>query len=316
VKSINPAFTLPRCFNLKTIITGVCGVVLLTSCKGSESDKGGKFDGAGAMAYAKAQLDFGPRIPGTVGAQKAGDWIVEQMKARADTVIVQTWTHTTQDGKQLPMRNILARFNPAATDRILYITHWDTRPLSDGSDNLGDRQLPVPGANDGASGVALFVALGDALKKVPPPQGVDLLFVDGEDYGQFDAKLADVLIGSTYFASHPPEPGYKPIFGVLWDMIGDKDLAIKKEGYSVAQAPEVVDRVWSKAAELGFGKYFLDEDQGPVTDDHVPFLKAGMRVIDVIDLDYPDHHRPTDTIDKISAKSLSIIGEVAEALLR
>jgi Zn-dependent M28 family amino/carboxypeptidase len=290
-------------------------LVVLSACRGKETGAG-KFDGEAAMRYAKAQLDFGPRIPGTTGAQRAGDWIVDQMKQRADTVMIQTWTHVTQDGKQLPMRNILARFNPKATDRILYVTHWDTRPVSDGSDNLGERQLPVPGANDGASGVGLFVALADALKKVPPTSGVDLLFVDGEDYGQFDEKLADVLIGSAYFAKNPPDSGYRPIFGVLWDMIGDKDLQIKKEGYSVQQAPEVVDRVWSKAAELGYKDIFVDENQGAITDDHVPLLQAGFRVIDVIDLDYPYHHRPSDTIDKISARSLSIVGEVAESLLR
>lgn len=290
-------------------------LVVVSACRGKET-KGGKFDGDAAMRYAKAQLDFGPRIPGTTGAQRAGDWIVDQMKQRADTVMIQTWTHVTQDGKQLPMRNILARFNPKATDRILYVTHWDTRPVSDGSENLGERQLPVPGANDGASGVGLFIALGDALKKVPPTSGVDLLFVDGEDYGQFDDKLADVLIGSTYFAKNPPDSGYRPIFGVLWDMIGDKDLQIKKEGYSMQQAPEVVERVWSKAAELGYKDIFVDEGQGAITDDHVPLLEAGYRVIDVIDLDYPYHHRPSDTIDKISAHSLSIVGEVAEALLR
>lgn len=238
------------------------------------------------------------------------------MRKRADTVIVQEWTHVTQDGKQLPMRNILARFNPAATDRILYVTHWDTRPTSDGSGNLGERQLPVPGANDGASGVGLFVALGDALKKNPTTTGVDLLFVDGEDYGAFDEKLADVLIGSAYFAKNPPDSASRPIFGVLWDMIGDRDLVIRKEGWSVQRAPEVVERVWAKAAELGHDRVFVQAEQGPVTDDHLPLLDAGFRVIDVIDLDYPDHHRPSDTFDKISARSLSIVGEVAEALLR
>ena len=290
-------------------------LVVVSACRGKET-KAGKFDGDAAMRYAKAQLDFGPRIPGTTGAQRAGDWIVDQMKQRADTVMIQTWTHVTQDGKQLPMRNILARFNPKATDRILYVTHWDTRPVSDGSENLGERQLPVPGANDGASGVGLFVALADALKQVPPASGVDLLFVDGEDYGQFDDKLADVLIGSAYFAKNPPDSAYRPIFGVLWDMIGDKDLQIKKEGYSVQQAPEVVERVWSKAAELGHKDIFVDENQGAITDDHVPLLQAGFRVIDVIDLDYPYHHRPSDTLDKISARSLSIVGDVAESLLR
>lgn len=291
------------------------GLLAIVSCRGKEP-KGGKFDGESALRYAKTQVDFGPRIPGTPGAQRAGDWIISEMKQRADTVMVQTWTHVTQDGKRLPMRNILARFNPAATDRVLYVTHWDTRPSSDGAENLGERQLPVPGANDGASGVGLFLALGDALKKNPTSTGVDLLFVDGEDYGAFDDKLADVLIGSKYFAAHPPDSAYRPMFGILWDMIGDKDLGIRKEGYSVQQAPEVVDRVWSKAAELGHDRIFLPVEQGAITDDHVPLLQAGYRVIDVIDLDYPYHHRPTDTIDKISARSLSIVGEVAEALLR
>jgi peptidase M28-like protein len=307
--------SLNRNFSFSRALATTLVVVTFIGCRGKEP-KAGKFDGESAMRYAKAQLDFGPRIPGTEGAKRAGDWIIAEMKQRADTVIVQEWTHVTQDGKQLPMRNILARFNPAATDRILYVTHWDTRPTSDGSQNLGERQLPVPGANDGASGVGLFVALGDALKKDPAASGVDLLFVDGEDYGAFDGELADVLIGSAYFAKHPPDSAYRPIFGVLWDMIGDRDLTIKKEGFSVQRAPEVVERVWAKAAELGHDRIFLPVEQGPITDDHLPLLEAGYRVIDVIDIDYPDHHRPSDTFDKISARSLSIVGEVAEALLR
>jgi len=298
--------------------TSVCclSALLIGAAACERAPEAGNFAGDAALGYARAQFDFGPRVPGTAGAQRAGDWIIEQMRSRADTVIVQSWTHVTQDGKQLPMRNILARYNPAATERILYVTHWDTRPVSDEAENLGERQLPVPGANDGASGVGLFVALADALKQVPPTVGVDLLFVDGEDYGTFDEDLADVLIGSSYFAKHPPDSAYRPIFGVVWDMIGDADLLIKKEGYSVQGAPEVVDRVWKKAAELGHGDVFVSDSWGPITDDHVPFLREGLRVIDVLDIAYPYHHRPTDTMDKISARSLSIVGEVAEALLR
>jgi len=115
----------------------------------------------------------------------------------------------------------------------------------------------------------------------------------------------------------PPSPGYRPIFGVLWDMIGQRDLLIKKEPNSVAQAPEVVRRVWDTAKELGHDDMFVDQETAyPITDDHIPLLKAGLRVIDVIDIEYPYHHRSSDTIDKISAKSLSIVGDVAEALLR
>lgn len=290
-------------------------LLLLAACERG-GPRPGKFDGESALRYAKAQLDFGTRVPGTAGAQRGGDWIVARMRERADTVIVQSWEQTLSDGRKLTLRNVLARFRPDLPDRVLYLTHWDTRPMSDGAEDPAQRKLPMPGANDGASGVGLLVALGDALKKTPPAVGVDLLFVDGEDYGDFGSNK-DVLMGSTYFAAHLPTPTYRPIFGVLFDMIGDKDLRIKQEQNSVSQAPEVVRRVWTQAAELGHEDVFVEESTGyPITDDHIPLLQAGLRVIDVIDLDYPYHHRPGDTLDKISARSLSIVGEVAEALVR
>ena len=289
--------------------------LLLSGCERG-GPHAGKFDGESAIRYAKAQVDFGTRVPGTPAAQKAGDWIVEQMRRRADTVMVQAWTQKLSDGRELPLRNILARFRPNLPDRVLYLTHWDTRPVSDGETDPARKNLPMPGANDGASGVGLFVALADALKKKPPAVGVDLLFVDGEDYGSFDA-MTDVLMGSTYFASHLPSPTYRPIFGVLWDMIGDKDLQIKEEVNSVEQAPEVVRKVWDTAKDLGHDDVFVvTQTPYAITDDHIPLLKAGLRVIDVIDLDYCCHHKATDTMDKISAKSLSIVGDVAEALVR
>jgi glutaminyl-peptide cyclotransferase len=273
------------------------------------------FSGTAAYDYAKAQVAFGPRVPGTSAAKQAGDWIIRQMRARADTVIVQSFTHTTADGKKLPLRNILARFRPELTERVLYVTHWDSRPVSESATTEAEKKMPVPGANDGASGVGLFVALGDVLKKTKPNVGVDLLFTDGEDYGQFGPPEVDVLIGSKYFAEHPPSPGYKPLYGVLWDMIGDKDLRIPYEMNSFQQAPEVVSRVWQTAADMGYGDIFVQESGGLVVDDHIPLLNSGMRVIDVIDLDYPPHHTPQDTMDKISAKSLATVGDVATALV-
>jgi Zn-dependent M28 family amino/carboxypeptidase len=273
------------------------------------------FSGASAYDYAKAQFDFGPRVPGTPAAKKAGDWIINQMRARADTVIVQSFTYTTADGKKLQLRNILARFRPELKERVLYLTHWDSRPISESATTEAERKLPVPGANDGASGVGMFVALADVLKKNKPNVGVDLLFTDGEDYGQFGPPEVDVLIGARYFATHLPSPDYKPLYGVLWDMIGDKDLRIPYEMISFQRAPEVVARVWQTAADLGYSNTFVQESGGEVIDDHVPLLDAGLRVIDVIDLTYPPHHTPHDTMDKISAKSLAIVGDVATALV-
>lgn len=298
---------------------------LVAGCKGDANGGSGAqrsagatatgFNGSAAYNYAKAQVDFGPRVPGSPAAKQAGDWIIRQMRARADTVIVQAFTYTTADRKKLPLRNILARFRPELSERVLYITHWDSRPISESAATEAEKKMPVPGANDGASGVGMFVALGDVLKKTKPNVGVDLLFTDGEDYGQFGPPEVDVLIGAKYFATHLPSPNYKPLYGVLWDMIGDKDLRIPYEMYSFQQAPEVVSRVWQTAADLGHGDVFVQESGGQIVDDHIPLLNAGLRVIDVIDLTYPPHHTPHDTMDKISAKSLATVGDVAAALV-
>ncbi|MDQ8153431.1 MAG: M28 family peptidase [Gemmatimonadota bacterium] len=279
-----------------------------------------EFDGEAALKYTAAQVAFGPRVPGSEGHRKAGDWIVAQMKQRGATVVEQTWSHTTKDGRVLPLRNIIARFNPAAKERVLYLTHWDTRPTADMEPDPANQATPIDGANDGASGVGLFVALADALQQKPVTLGVDLLFVDGEDYGSFGPPLVDVLLGSTYFAKHLPDPAYNPVFGVLFDMIGDADLRIAVEDNSVQRAPEVVQRVWAKAESMGRGDIFVRRSAGPITDDHIPLLDVGLKVIDVIDLDYGPgnsyHHTLQDTMDKVSAQSLKVVGDVALALLR
>ena len=277
------------------------------------------FNADSAMSYVRQQVAFGPRVPGSEGWRKTGDWIVAHLKRTADEVTEQKWRQTTSKGQQLPMRNIFARFRPKAAERVLYVTHWDTRPVADLEPDPAQQQSPIPGANDGASGVALLLAVADALKRTPPAVGVDFLFTDGEDWGVWGPPDVDVLLGSTYFAEHLaqlPGAGYQPLYGVLWDMIGDRDLGIDQEGNSVNAAPEVVRRVWEKAREFGYEAYFSPRVKYPITDDHVPLIKAGLRVIDVIDIDYECHHRLCDTIDKVSAKSLKIVGDVAVALLR
>lgn len=275
----------------------------------------GPFDGDKALAYVRTQLDFGPRVPGTDAHRAAGDWIAAAMRERADTVIEQRWEHRTADGRTIPLRNIFARFNPGAAQRVLYVTHWDSRPRSESASDSARRLLPVPGANDGASGTAMLIALGDLLEAAPPRIGVDFLFVDGEDYGEFGPPDVDVLLGAQYFAQHPPVANYQPIFGVLWDMVGDRDLEFEQEANSLRDAPEVVALVWETANKLGYGQTFVPVQGLAITDDHIPLLQAGLRVIDVIDLDYPWHHTPDDTIDKVSAASLKIVGDVAYALL-
>lgn len=292
-------------------------IALLGACeRGAQATAPGPFDGVQALEYVRQQLAFGPRVPGTEAHRKAGDWITAMMRERADSVIEQRWTHVTAKGDSLPMRNVFARFRPDLAERILYVAHWDSRPVSEMASDPARRALPVPGANDGASGVALLIALGDLLRKTPPAVGVDFLFTDGEDYGEFGPPEVDVLIGAKYFAENLPSSDYRPLFGILWDMIGDRELMIGKEGHSVEKAGDVVDRVWRTAGELGYAQYFNPGNIGHITDDHVPLLARGLPVIDVIDLGFPWHHTPDDTIDKVSSVSLKIVGDVAWAMLR
>lgn len=291
-------------------------VALLAACAAAGRTP---FDGEAALGYVRAQVAFGPRIPNTPGHRRTGDWIQAHLERTTDTVEVQAFTHVTTAGDTLRLRNFLGRFRPALAERVLVLAHWDTRPRADQSRNLGDQQRPVPGANDGASGVAVLLALADVLANAPPAVGVDLLFVDGEDYGDFTAPDGgigpDVLLGSRHFAATLPADRF-PLYAVLLDMVGDADLRIAQEGYSAARAPEVVSRVWEAARGLGHGSVFDPAVRYTLTDDHIPLLDRGIRAIDVIDYDYPYWHTVEDTPDKVSARSLQIVGDVMVALLR
>lgn len=292
---------------------GVAMLLTIGCADGSEAQLTREFDGAAALTRVEEQLAFGPRIPGTPGHAAMAAWLDSLARVSSDSVVVQRWWHTTVRGDSIPQVNVIARFNPDATDRILYLAHWDTRPRTDAPGRRDTTQV-VPGANDGASGVAILLGVMEALGKSRPTIGVDLLFVDGEDYGHFGPPRQDVLIGSTYYAANPIGP--KPRFAVLFDMVGDKDLRIPIEGYSQIAAPSVVDLVWETAERMGYGHIFVRHAEQQITDDHVPLIDAGIRAIDVIDFSYPAWHTPDDTIDKVSAASLGAVGNVAVAVIR
>ena len=291
-------------------------LALAIGCRGS-SLASQQFDGRQALRWVEHQVAAGPRLPNTAAHRAIGDWLVTELRTRADSVEVQEFTHVTQTGDTLHLRNIIARFRPADANRVLYVSHWDSRPHADQERDPAKRRLPVPGANDGASSTAVLLGVADALKRAPPSVGVDLVFVDGEDWGDFDGP--DVLLGSRHFARNLPA-GYQPLFAVVWDLVGDRDQVFEQEGHSLDRAPEVVERVWSAAEDLGLRRVFRVRRGGYVTDDHFPLLEAGLRAIDVIDLEYgPNNsywHTTADTPDKLSAESLANVGRVALALVR
>jgi peptidase M28-like protein len=291
----------------------VCVLLALPACHPSKPHLR-EFDGSSAFHYIETQVGFGPRIPGTEAHQRMVAWLDSLLRQRADTLIVQSWTHVTAAGDSLPLTNFVARFKPAASKRLLFLAHWDSRPTAD-SPISPDSTKPVPGANDGGSGVALLLGVADVLKRAPPTVGVDLLFVDGEDYGDFTKTPMDVLMGSRYYAAHPA-PGPQPLYAVLFDLIADKDLQVFEEGNSLVGAPEVVELVWDTAKNLGYAGTFVATPKHTLIDDHLELQKVGIRAIDVVDFDYPAWHTKDDTIDKVSGASLQIVGDVAVELVR
>jgi Zn-dependent M28 family amino/carboxypeptidase len=273
------------------------------------------FNADAAFALLKQQVAFGPRVPGTPGHQRQLDWMVKYLKQRADTVILQSFTAVAPNGDTLHLTNVFARFKPSNPDHILLLAHWDTRPTADNETNLARRAQPILGANDGASGVAVLMQLADDLKRHSPPLGVDLLFVDGEDY------TGDMYLGSEQFAASYA-PTYHPLYGILLDMVGDQNPSYPIEPSSQQYAPEVVQRVYDMAEKLGLGQYFPRSPGIEILDDHIPLNKAGIHTVDLIDFAYgPDGasneywHTLQDTVAHCSPAGLAAVGRVVGAMI-
>lgn len=292
------------------------GIVLALGCQDANANGNGNtaaaaqlvapaFNTDTAFAYLKKQVDFGPRVSGTPGHAAQLAWMQEHLRARADLLERQDFTHEHSDTKKpLRMTNLFARFNPNTQQRILLVAHWDTRPTADQDDD-DNRDKPIPGANDGASGVAVLMEIANVLKRQKPTVGVDLLLVDGEDYGP---DGSDMYLGATHFAEKMAT--YRPMYGILIDMIADQSPVFPIEGNSQDSAPEVIDRVWRLAEEMGYGNVFVRKSGGYITDDHIPLNRAGIRTIDIIDLDYPHWHKITDDVSNVAPRGLEVVGRV------
>lgn len=269
------------------------------------------FDGQAAYELLVKQCDFGPRVPDTPAHDSCRVFLIAELQKYADRVAEQQFEeHLAMLGKTVKLTNIIASFDMAATQRILLCAHWDSRPRADQDPDTSKHKEPVPGANDGASGVAILLEVAKALKRTPPPVGVDIIFFDGEDAG-LSGQSETYLAGSRYFAQ-TKDVRFNPMMGILLDMVGDADLQIYKEENSVNYAGGVVDRVWSLAGRIGVAE-FMPTVKHAVTDDHLPLLNTGIPVIDIIDFDYDHWHTASDTPDKCSAQSLEKVGRVVLA---
>ncbi|MCE5313415.1 MAG: M28 family peptidase [Armatimonadota bacterium] len=270
------------------------------------------FDEDRAFELLKKQVGFGPRYPGVEGHELTAEFIRCQLKPYADGVKTQEFSDVVR-GKTLSMSNIIAHFNPSAARQILLAAHWDSRPTADMEIDPAKKKQPIPAANDGGSGVAVLLELARIFAKQKPDVGVVMVFFDGEDYG---SDSGGMFLGSTYFAKNLSDGAsfdgkpFKIEYGILLDMVGDKDLAIPQEQSSVDAAPEVVQKVWRMAEKMGYRDVFVPDVGMSIQDDHIPLIEAGVKCIDLIDFNYGPWHTLDDTPDKCSPKSLRIVGEV------
>lgn len=272
-----------------------------------------------AYKYIQAQLDFGPRVPGTKAHNRCADYLVETLRSYgADTVLQQKTTVVAFNGDKLPINNIMARYNVSAPKRLLLVAHWDTRPWADAETDASKHLMPIPGANDGGSGVAVLLEIARNLGLNAPSVGVDMLFTDAEDYGNTGGDDNSWCLGTQYWVENMPyTPATMPVLGILLDIVGGIDAKFYREYFSEYYAPQVNDIIWAEAASAGFGDKFPNERRGAVTDDHVYINQAGIPCIDIIECANPatgsfppTWHTLDDDINSIDRNSLKAVGQV------
>ena len=258
------------------------------------------------------QVEFGVRKPGTQSHIKCRDYLKSELAKYCDSVELQPFSHTwSRTNESIKMWNVVGTQNwEKAKVRVALFAHWDTRPTADQEDDSANRLKPIPGANDGASGVAVLLELARVMQKANPDLGVMYVLVDGEDLGP---GLEEMFLGADYWAKHMPVK--KPSYGILLDMIGDKDLAIPVEPNSAMYAKSLVTDFYSHAARIGLSSTFPQQYGDTIEDDHIPLNKAGLPTMDLIDFTYADWHKLTDTPDKCSAASLGKVGTMLQSWL-
>lgn len=271
------------------------------------------FNADSAYAYIKAQVDFGPRVPGTVSHAKCADYLVAKLKSYGFETIVQRGTVQTFDKKQFTLKNIIATSKPEAQSRILICSHWDTRPFAD--EDTKDQDKPIDGANDGASGVGVALEIARQVSTIQPNIGIDIIFFDLEDYGT-SGNNESWCLGSQFWAKNLHKTNYYANFGILLDMVGGPNAVFPKESISVAHASAAVDKVWKAASNIGYGNYFLSQTKEFVgVDDHLYVNRAGIPCIDIIEYnqatggfgDY--HHTHKDNMSLIDKNTLKAVGQ-------
>lgn len=312
----------------------------LVSCKSSKSSTDAvstidsslvckvTFNGDSALHFAQKQCDFGPRTPGSSANKACGDYIQQEFARMGLTTLIQSTTVTAWDGAKLPCRNIIAQYRPEAKERVVIAAHYDSRPWSEQDADSANHRQPVMAADDGASGIAVMLEVARNLKALNPAVGIDFVCFDVEDYGAPywapEAARDDentFCLGSQYWSQQAAAQKYRARYGILLDMVGGRGSQFRFEGFSLKYAQPVAVRLWDAARYAGAEDFFIAENGGFITDDHIPMNTiAGIPTIDVIayspESGFPAHwHTTHDTMDNLDAATLRAVGQSVLQLL-
>jgi hypothetical protein len=276
--------------------------------KSTTRQAGAIFDAQRAFEILKKQCEFGPRPPGSSAHRETQNYLFTELQKYANNVQLQPHQYKT-NGITLQLNNILAEFGASSGETLLLAAHWDTRPFADRDPKPENQDKPILGANDGASGVAVLLEIARVLKQRPPPRRIIIVLFDGEDYGR---SVENMFIGSRFFAQNLGK--WKPDYGILLDMVGDKDLSIPIERYSWEANREFTELIWNRAASIGLDP-FQQRLGAAILDDHVPLIKVGIPMVNIIDFTYPYWHTVKDTVDKCSPKSLEVVATLVISII-
>ncbi len=284
---------------------------------------GVKFDSDRALKYLKQLCDIGPRISGTDGMKKQQEIIEKHFKDLGATVTRQEFKARQRSRKaDTEMVNLIISWNPEKTRRVLICTHYDTRPIADQEQNPNNWNKPFVSANDGTSGVAFLMELGNHMKDLKSEFGVDFVLFDGEEYVFETNPMGGgdkYFFGSEYFgedyAKNKDKRKHRYDAGLLLDLFAGKDAQLKVEQFSFTLAPKLVEQLWNVAKGVD-AKSFKFEAGYEVQDDHLALNKAGIPTIDLIDFDYAHWHKLSDTIDKVSGAQMAEVSKVISVWLQ
>ncbi len=283
-----------------------------------------EFNRDSAFSFLKKQCDFGPRVPNTTPHKECAAYLIKELKRFGAEVTEQNADLKAYNGTILKSKNIIGVFYPGKTKRVILFAHWDSRPFADHDPNPANHIKPVMGANDGASGVAVLLEIARQLQQHEPAIGVDIVFLDAEDYGEpaFEKQTnRDTwCLGAQYWGRNPHYK-IKPKFGILLDMVGGPNPEFLMDVISVKMAPDILTKVWTTARELGYSDYFQSRPGGSIIDDHLYINSlTGIPTIDILDFSddrgFPTvWHTVNDTPENIDVHTLDMVGKTVITLL-